>query len=140
LQNESLELFYYITHNYIHNNELFRNCLLTAGTNADIISDVDYSVWLHFSRFDEIEVMENQLRIASLWSASGVLWEKKKGANESFARIVKCRECSEAGRTISSVIKVMRYLVRAAEYGTAASIMEKSAAAGSNEKFSGKRD
>lgn len=40
--------------------------------------------------------------------------KKKEGGDtyESFVRTVKCRKCSEAGRTISSVIKVMRYLVR----------------------------
>lgn len=38
--------------------------------------------------------------------------EKKEGPYESFARTVKCRECSEAGRIILSVIKVMRYLAQ----------------------------
>lgn len=60
------------------------------------------------------------------WGRRTAIWEKKRKGDtyESFARTVKCRECSDAGR-ISSVIKVMRYLVHAAEYRAVASIMEK---------------
>lgn len=86
-----------------------------------------FSCMFYFSGFDEKEV--NGKPTKSFTRGRRAVYfgrrRKKKGASESFARTVKCRECSEAGRTISSVIKVMRYLVRAAEYGAAASIMEK---------------